>query len=818
MATSITINIKGDASDFSKTADGVEVKIKGMADAGEGAGGKFASLSSSLQSFGMAAAAGIAAIGVAVVGLGVGAFMLGQEFQDAYNTIQRGTGAMGADLGELKDSFRKVVTDVPTSFGDAASAITMVHQRLGLMGPPLTELSEKFLELSKITGVDLKSSVQAMTRVFGDWSIKDQSKAMDEMFRASQMTGVGIDKLAEQVVQFGAPLRGLGFGFEESVAMLGKWEKEGVNVTNVMGAMKKAYGQFAKDFGEKAPEEFRKFVAEISKAPSASAAAALAIEKLGVRNGPDFAAAVKEGRFAYGDLVDGIVNGSNTITGTAESTRTLGDRWEQFVNRMKVAVEPLATTVFTNVMNVADQLGGHIEGLVATAQPLFEQLSRGVQLFIGAFTGEGAEGSSSLGSWGEAIANLGIQARQIWDEWAPRISEAMSTIVGKLQEFGNWALTNQDVLTTLGIIFGVVLLTAVYALTTAMASLAFAVFSVALPFIAVGLAVYGLVTGFRLAYENLEWFRTAVDTVVQWVMIYGPIAFEMLRSAVQVAFDWIANVAVPFVVAAFASFMGFLQNTLWPAVQMVWSGIQIAIGWAVNAILPIISFLVDFIASNFGHIAEIARNIWDMISNIISNAWQIISNIIQLGLNLISGNWGAAWDNIKNILSAVWDTIRNVVSNGVGVVREVLQTLAAFVGSIGGRMFEGIATGFRNVINSIIDKWNSLHFTLPSIDLFGTHIGGNTISVPGIPRFQTGGTFHTRGGGAGLAILHDGERVIPPAMSGIRGGSAGTTVVINVPQGFVGSEEALSRAIMRAMVAGQRAGVPMPWEQNVRTL
>src|SRR5665647_464994 len=184
-------------------------------------------------------------VGGAIAGIGVAAFKMGEEFDAAYDTIRLGTGATGAKLDGLKDSFKQVVTDVPASFGDASAAITGLNQRLGATGPRLRDLSDQFLELSRITGTDVAEDVRLGTRLFGDWSIKtgEQAGALDQLYRATQKSGIGLNDLMSTVVQFGAPLRNMGFSFSDSVAMLSKWEKEGVNVTTVLSGMRFALGK-----------------------------------------------------------------------------------------------------------------------------------------------------------------------------------------------------------------------------------------------------------------------------------------------------------------------------------------------------------------------------------------------------------------------------------------------------------------------------------------------------------------------------------------------------------------------------------------------
>lgn len=349
----IKISITGDAKGL---RDGL-----GDADnAVEGFGAKFAK-------WGAALGAAAVAAGVAIAGVAKAAYDIGAEFDDAYDTLRIKTGSMGAALDDLKDDFRAVVATVPTDFATASQVIAGLNSRLGLTGAPLQDMSRRMLELSRITGTDAATNVEDLTRLMGDWSVTagDQGAVLDKLFRASQKTGVGFAQVASTVTQYGTTLRGLGFNLDESVTLLAKWGKEGVNTEAVLGAMKKAFGSFSKEYGEKAPAQFRAFVDEIAKAPSAAAAAGIAIERLGVRNGPDFAAAVGEGRFAYGDLLAQITGGSDTILGAADDTSDFAEKWEIFRNKVMLKLEPVLTRVF-------DLAGQFMSWVEAKGIPLME--------------------------------------------------------------------------------------------------------------------------------------------------------------------------------------------------------------------------------------------------------------------------------------------------------------------------------------------------------------------------------------------------------------------------------------------------------------
>lgn len=338
-------------SGFTQALDGALAPITSKF---EGAAGKF----------GKAGTLGLAAVAIGAAAAGKALYDIGEQFDSAYDTIRIGTGATGQELEGLKNDFRDVVKNVPTDFDSAAKAITELHQRLGITGGPLRTLSKQMLELSRITKTDLDTNIQAVTRTFGDWSIKvkDQPKFLDKMFRASQQTGISVQDLGQQMVRYGAPLRQMGFGFSDAAAMVGKFEKEGVNARLVMGSLRIALGQMAQE-GIKDPSQALAVLTQrIKDAGSAGEANKLAIETFGARAGPDMAAAIREGRFEYDDLVKSIDGGKETIMGAGQATMDFGERWTMLKNRVFVALEPIATKVFNAIGEGMLQLSNLMAG------------------------------------------------------------------------------------------------------------------------------------------------------------------------------------------------------------------------------------------------------------------------------------------------------------------------------------------------------------------------------------------------------------------------------------------------------------------------
>lgn len=343
--------------DFSKFSAGVAAQQSGIASS-------FAKVGK------VAAVAFVGAAAGAVVGLG----KLGSAFDDAYDTIRTGTGATGKALKGLESDFKGVVQNVPASFKDASTAVADLNTRLGLTGAPLQERSKQFLELSRITGTDVAGNVAAVTRVFGDWGISadQQAGAMDKLFRASQATGIGVQDLSTKVVQFGAPMRQFGFSFEESTAIMAKWEKEGVNTETIMGGLRVGLGKLAAA-GKDPAQAFAEITEKVKASSSASEAAGIVSEVFGKRAGPDLAAAIKEGRFEISDLLGVISGGKETIIGAGKDTADFGEKWTMIKNQVFVALEPVAMALFDAIGRGMDNVAKFWH---TTLQPAFVEIRK----------------------------------------------------------------------------------------------------------------------------------------------------------------------------------------------------------------------------------------------------------------------------------------------------------------------------------------------------------------------------------------------------------------------------------------------------------
>lgn len=186
-----------------------------------------------------------AIVGVAILAIGTASIKAADTVEKSYNIIKIGTGETGKTLKGLEDQFKRIGSRVPEELEEVATAIADVNTRLGLTGVLAGDVAEQFLNLARISKVDVGSSIRAASRLFEDFGIaqEEQAETLDKLFVLSQKTGIDPVVLATKTTQYGTSLRALGYNLEDSIALVAKWEKEGVNAGVILGSMKIAVGK-----------------------------------------------------------------------------------------------------------------------------------------------------------------------------------------------------------------------------------------------------------------------------------------------------------------------------------------------------------------------------------------------------------------------------------------------------------------------------------------------------------------------------------------------------------------------------------------------
>jgi hypothetical protein len=303
-----------------------------------------------------------------------------------YDRIRINTGITGVAFEELQDSFRNVAQAVPNDFADVGVAIQDLNTRLGLTGDPLEELAIQLLTVSRLMGGDVETNVRNATRLFGDWGItlEEQQDTLDLFFKVAQSSGMPFNRLMELVVQSGATFRNYGFSVSESAVLLGRFEREGVNLETVMSGLREAQGRILATGGD-LPTMFREIIGEVMTLEDEGAALNLAMEYFGATAGPDMFDTMRNGKLDVDELLAAVLESDETIMGAASATDGFRESWDKFKNYIKLTLEPVSEAVFAN-----------LELLIADLTPAVDRVKE-------AFEEDGLEG---------ALAQLAIE----WDK------------------------------------------------------------------------------------------------------------------------------------------------------------------------------------------------------------------------------------------------------------------------------------------------------------------------------------------------------------------------------------------------------------------
>lgn len=120
--------------------------------------------------------------------------------------------------------------------------------------------------------------------------------------------------------------------------------------------------------------------------------------------------------------------------------------------------------------------------------------------------------------------------------------------------------------------------------------------------------------------------------------------------------------------------------------------------------------------------------------------------------------WNASIDWMKEKFGGWWDKIKSLT----GKVKDAFTGLPGKIKSAFSGLWDIITSPFRAAFNFVADAWNntigSLSWTVPN---WVPMVGGNSINVPNIPKFHSGGTVPGAPGSEMLAILEAGEQITP---------------------------------------------------------
>lgn len=531
---------------------------------------------SKLGKFGKGAGIAAAAIGAAGIGAAAGLFAIGETFDKVEDTIRVGTGATGDALDGLVDVAQNVGKEVPASFEDVGTTVADLNTRLGLTGDTLETVASQYLEAGRMLGQDV--DVAATSAAFSAFKIEGDAVAgaMDTLFQVSQATGVGMNELAAGVQANAPALQAVGFGFEDTVSLLGSLDKAGLNSTQIMSSMSRGLVNLAKD-GEQPAEAYERVIGELQgfvDAGDQAAALDLAGQVFGTRGASQFVGALQAGVLNVEDLMAATGATGDTILGVAEDTKSFGEQWTETVNTLMVALEPLATAVF-------DTVG---DGL-AYVMPYVEEFGAWI-----------SENTWVIGALATVIGVTLVAATVAWTAsiWAMNAALLANPIT--------WI-----VLAIIALIAAIVLLVMNWETVWA--------------------TIVDIWNGFA------SWFSGVVDGFVSWWNDVWTGVGEWITSVWEGFVSWIQSVwagFMGFVMGEISAFVGF-WTAVWTAiantVRNIWQN------WIVRPIQNAVKWVMDAIRNGLNIIRSVWSSVWSGLSGVVRGVFNSVLGFIQSGVN-----------------------------------------------------------------------------------------------------------------------------------------------------------------------------------------
>ncbi|MBM4078762.1 MAG: hypothetical protein FJ278_03615, partial [Planctomycetes bacterium] len=696
---------------------------------------------------------GIGAAAAAVTGLGAAALAAGMDFDSAFDTLIQQTGASGEELEALKADVTTVFKSLPVDIGAAAEVIAQLNMGLDVTGATAQQLASQLLMIGT---ADAATTTALYTQTINSWGVAntDAAATLDQIYRASQLSGAGVDELLASVNQNGVALRAMGFDLTESVGLLASWEKAGISSGAMVSGMSRAMKEFA-DAGIPAREGLIDTIQAIDELGPGAEATAMAIEAFGSRAGPQLAQAIAEGRLSMHEFTEAMQDSEGAILNTAQATMDFPEKLQEMKNMAQTALAPIGLAIMDivsklleSLMPAFERLTGWLEGTLA---PAVDAAMPHIEALITAF---GALLSGDTEAFWSGITE-GLPALEelqgVWDRVWGNIQTTFEILIGVVSGH----------IETFKLLFSGDLMGAWENLTATWAE-------------AIGKIWPMLEETFGPIVTNITgWLQNEIPLAIEGAKAFvteklWPVLAEMIAKAV----DWLQTEA-PVLAADLGSKIGnaiqqgvtWIKDNIGPHAVALWNGIKEMLSSAWVNLQTEAPVLAADLGSKIGNaiqqgvtwvkdnIGPHAVALWNGIKEMLSSAWvnlqteapalaadlgSKIGNAIQQGVTWVQDNVGPyaaqVWTSLKTMLMNAWaylttegPTIGADLGNNLGTaIRTGIQWIRDNVGPLAADLWAGI----KEVFSKGVAEFSENHEAL----------GANAGEVVGkIIRFAIGG-------------------------------------------------------------------------------
>ena len=268
-----------------------------------------------------------------------------EDLDEGYDIIVKKTGATDDKLESLKSTANEVFSNSTFDMTDIGNAIGEVNTRFGYTDEQLRSVSEQYLQFAKINDTDVSDSVSKSSRIMQAWNLSAENlpDLLGMITAKGQETGVSVSSLMDKVLTNNSTFKEMGLTLEESISLMAQYEKNGVNDSTALMAMKTAVKNAARE-GKSLSEALSENVNDIKNASSETEALQKATALFGSRGAAEMANAIREGRIDFDNLSGSMSSYKNTVETTYKATVDPLEKSKKVINNLKLAGVELAET------------------------------------------------------------------------------------------------------------------------------------------------------------------------------------------------------------------------------------------------------------------------------------------------------------------------------------------------------------------------------------------------------------------------------------------------------------------------------------------
>ncbi|MBQ1617028.1 MAG: phage tail tape measure protein, partial [Ruminococcus sp.] len=366
------------------------------------------------------------AAAAAVLAGSVAAF---KDLDDGYDVIVKKTGAANEKFDSLKKTADELFSGSTFDMTDIGNAIGEVNTRFGFTEDKLRSVTEQYLQFAKINDADVSDSVSKTARIMQAWNLSAENlpDLLGMITAKGQETGAAVGSLMDKVLDNNATFKEMGLSLEESITLMAQFEKNGVNDSTALTAMKAAVKNAAKE-GKSLSEWLTQTVDDIKNASSETEALQKATELFGTKGAAEMANAIREGRINFDKLSGSMTEYKDTVKNTYTATLDPLEESKQVLNNLKLAGADLAATALKEGQPLIDDVIKGIKGITDWFKKLDPEqkkvLTKAIEITavvgpgvtilgkltkgVGSFVGTGAKMVKSLQN--TTVAQMGLNA------------------------------------------------------------------------------------------------------------------------------------------------------------------------------------------------------------------------------------------------------------------------------------------------------------------------------------------------------------------------------------------------------------------------